>query len=154
MKQRSNTVLIPERGLSLEPEFEKEILVDTAFTRSIAHLAAQTGDRSIMIKATSDGRLWVASAGVPFEWMARHQGNAPNAWAVAQTYEYEEAILLTDFDIELFAVEIQFRNKAEVWMDERRLRVGISSIGFTHYGVRIRNRVPASVANFEIIVHR
>lgn len=154
MDQKLKTVEIPELGLKLEPEFVKESTIETDFTRSIAHLAAQTGVRSIMLKATSDGSLIVASAGVPYEWMEVETDNAPDAWNVAQTYEYNEAVLMTDIDIEDFAAEIQFRNAADVWMDERRLRVGISSIDFIHYGIRIRNRVALSVAAFQIVVHR
>ncbi len=154
MKQRSNTILLPEIGLDLEPEFVKKFSIETEFTRTIAHLAAQTGIRSRMLKCTSDGRLIVASAGVSYEWMDVERDNAPDAWNAAQTYEYAEAIYLTDFDILLFPVEIQFRNAAGAWMAARRLRVGVSSIGFTHYGVRIQNEVALSVATFEIVVHR
>lgn len=154
MLQKSRTVLLPEIGLELEPEFVKEFSIDTEFTRVIAHVVGQTGARAIMIRATSDGRLHVASAGVSFEWLEVQTDNAPDAWNAAQTYEYTEAILVTDFDLEDFAAEIEFRNHAGVWGDTQRLRVGISSLGFVHYGVRIRNRVGGSVSAFQIKLYR
>lgn len=154
MLQKSNTVLLPEIGLDLEPEFVKEISIDTEFTRVIAHVVGQTGARAIMIRATSDGRLHVASGGVSFEWMEVNTDNAPDAWDAVQTYEYADAVLVTDFDLENFAAIIQFRDHAGNWGDEKRLRVGVSSIDFIHYGVRIRNRVGASVSAFEITCYR
>jgi len=154
MLQKSNTILLPELGLNLEPEFLKEIHVDTEFSRVIAHVVGQTGARSIMIRATSDGRLHVASGGVSFEWMEVQTDNAPDAWNVAQTYEYAQAVMVTDFDLEDFAAEFQFRNHSGIWGPTKRLRVGISSIDFVHYGVRIRNRVGASVSAFQITVYR
>lgn len=154
MEQKVKTILLPELGLELTPEFVHSTTIDTKFSRTVSHIAGQTGTRSIMIKATSGGRLETASAGVPFEWMDVETDNAPDAWNAAQTYEYVEPILLTDIDIENFAAEIQFRNQAGVWLDERRLRVGVASIGFIHYGIRIRNRVALSVAAFQIVVYR
>ncbi len=154
MKQKVRTVLIPEIGLSLEPEFLKEYDVDGNFTRALAHLVGQTGSRSIMIRATSDGRLHVASAGVSFEWYEVEAGNAPDAWAAPQTFEYAAAVLVTDISIETFEAEISFINAAGVWGDAKRIPVGISSIDFVNYGVRIRNRVALSVAAFELTFYR
>jgi len=154
MNQKIRTVLIPELGLTLEPEFLKEFEVDSKFTRTLSHIVAQTGSRAIMIRATSDGRLHVASAGVSFEWYAVEAGNAPDAYAGPTTYEYADAVLVTDISIETFEAEISFRNAAGIWGDDKRIPVGITSIDFVHYGARIQNRVALSVAAFEFTFYR
>lgn len=152
--QKVRSVLLPEIGIDLEPEFVQEFAVSTDFSRTLAHVVGRTGERSILIKATTDGRLYVAAAGSSFEWYEVQTDNAPDAWNVAQTYEYTDAVLRTDIIIETFDAEFQWRNQAGVWGAVKRAPVGAMSFDFTHYGIRFRNRVALSVAVFEMTVYR
>ncbi len=152
--QKLRTVLIPEKGLKLEPEFISEYEVSSEFQRAISHLAAMTGDRSIMLKASSDGRLLVASAGTASEVYAVENGNAPDAYNAGSTFEFAVAQYTTDLLIETFGATISFRNAAGVWGDDKALPVGMASIDFIHYGVRIQNRVALSVCVYEITTYR
>ena len=153
-RQKIRTVLLPELGLDLEPEFLTEFSVDSDFSRAIAHLAAKTGSRSIMLKATSDGRLLVATAGTASEIYVVENGVAPDAYNAGSTYESADAIYTTDFLIETFAATITFRNAAAVWGNAKALPVGGHSIDFIHYGVRIQNRVALSACAYEITTYR
>lgn len=153
-KQKIRTILIPEIGLQLEPEFIAEFEVNTEFTRAIAHVAGQTANRSIMIRATSDGRLLVAAAGTSMEIYHVETGNAPDAYNAGSTFEQANAIYTTDILIEDFAAEISFRNLAAVWGDEKIIPVGFASIDFIHYGIRIQNRGAGDVAAYQITFYR
>ncbi len=152
--QKIRSILIPEIGLDVEPEFVKEAEVDNIFSRVIAHLAVRFGSRSIMVKGTSDGRILVASAGTASEIYAVENGNAPDAYDAGSTFELAEAQYTTDFLVETFAATISFRNAAGVWGDNKALPVGAYSIDFIHYGVRIQNRVALSVSVYEITTYR
>ncbi|HDY88592.1 MAG TPA: hypothetical protein ENH82_10860 [bacterium] len=153
-KQKIRTVLIPEIGLTLEPEFINEFEVTTIFSRSLAHVVGQTGNRSIMIKATSDGRLLVAAAGTSMEIYNVEAGTAPDAFNAGSTYDQADAIFTTDILVETFAAEISFRNLAGVWGNNKIIPVGLASIDFIHYGIRIENRVPGSAAVYEFTLYR
>ncbi len=152
--QKIRSILIPEIGLDVEPEFVTEGEISTVFSRVIAHLVGRTGSRSILIRATSDGRLLVAAAGTSYEIYAVENGNAPDAYDAGSTFEFVEAQYTTDLLIEAFDATISFRNAADVWGDAKALPVGGYSIDFIHYGVRIQNRVGAAVAVYEITTYR
>lgn len=154
MNQKVRTVLIPEQGLVLEPEFIEEFQVSTDFSRTLAHIVAQTGNRSIVLKATSDGRLLVASSGGAFEIYAVENGAAPDAYNAGSTYEFVLAQYTTDFLIETNGATISFRDAAGVWGDAKAMPVGGHSIDFIHYGVRIQNRVALAVSDYEITTYR
>ena len=53
--QNIKTILIPEHGLELSPEFIERSIVTPNFSRVFAHLIAKADDRGILIRATSDG---------------------------------------------------------------------------------------------------
>jgi len=154
MNQKIRTILIPESGLSLEPPDIIEAEVTTDFTRAFAHVVGKTGRGGILIRATTDGRLYVATAGTTFEWYDVETDDAPDAWDAAQTYEYVEAVLRTDIIIEDFDAEYQWRNQVGVWGEVKRAPVGAMSFDYTHYGIRFRNRVALSVAVFEMTAYR
>jgi len=153
-KQKVRTVLIPEIGLDLKPEFVREFEVDTKFTRVIAHLVGKVGSRAIRIEATNDGRLHVAASGTSMEIYVVENGNAPDAYNAGSTYESVDAIFISDVLVETNDATISFRNAAGVWGNDKAVPVGMASIDFTHYGVRIQNRVAAAVAAYEITTYR
>jgi len=153
-KQKVRTVLIPEKGLDLDPEFIQEIEVSTDFSRVLAHIVGQTGNRSIVIKATSDGRLLVSTAGVAYEDYAVENGNAPDAYNVGSTFEFVLAQYVTDILVETNDATISFRDAENNWGDDKAIPVGAASIDFVHYGVRIQNRVALAVAAYEITTYR
>ena len=152
--QKIRSILIPEIGLDVEPEFVNESEISTEFSRTLSHIVGRTGSRSILIKATSDGRLLVAAAGTASEVYAVENGNAPDAYNAGSTYEFAEAQYVTDLLIETFAATVSFRNAVGVWGDDKALPVGAISIDLIHYGVRIQNRVAASVSVYEITTYR
>lgn len=154
IKQKCKSILIPEIGLDVQPPFVQEAEISTDIQRAISHLAAKTGSRSILLNATSDGRLHVAWAGTAMEVYAVENGNAPDAYNAGSTFEFVEAQYVTDLLIETFAATISLRNAAGVWGDDKALPVGMHSIDFVHYGVRIQNRVALSVCVYEITTYR
>lgn len=151
--QTIRSILIPEIGLDVEPEFVQESEVSNIFSRVIAHLAVRYGSRSILVNGTSDGRILVASAGTSSEVYAVENGNAPDAYNAGSTYDFAIAQYTTDLLIETFGATISFRNAAGVWGDDKALPVGMHSIDFIHYGVRIQNRTGGSVCVYEITTY-
>jgi len=152
--QKIRSVLLPELGIKLEPEFIDEFEVSTDFSRVLAHVVGRTGERSIIIKATSDGRLLVAAAGTSMEIYLVENGNAPDVYDAPNTYDQVEPIFCTDILIETFDATISFRNLAGIYGDDRAVPVGFTSIDFIHYGIRIQNRVALSVAAYEFTLYR
>lgn len=151
--QKIRSILIPEIGLDVEPEFVRESEVSSVFSRVISHLAIRTGNRSIMVKGTTDGRILVASAGTSSETYAVENGVAPDAYNAGSTYEFAVAQYATDLMIETFGATISFRNHAGVWGDDKAVLIGMASIDFIHYGIRIQNRVALSVCDYEITTY-
>lgn len=152
--QKVRSVLIPELGIDFEPEYVTEFEVSTEFTRVLAHVVGRTGNRSIIIRATSDGRLLVAAAGTSMEIYAVETGDAEDAYAAADTFEFVDAQYLTDIIIETHPAQISFRNAAGIWGDDKIILVGAVSIDFLHYGIRVQNRGAGNVADYEITTYR
>ena len=153
-KQAIRTVLLPESGLNLEPEYVRESFVGTDFSRVIAHLVGKANAGGILIKATSSGSLHVVSAGVPFEIYDVNNGIAADAYNAGDTFEFAVAYAVTDLLIETFAATISFRNQAGVWLGDKALPVGFHSIDFINYGIRIRNRTGGSNTVYEFTSYR
>ncbi len=153
-KQKIRTVLIPESGITLEPEFIRESSVGTDFSRVFAHVVGKGSDSGVLIKSTSDGSLHVVSAGVPFEIYLVYSGGCLDAFAALNTEEFTNAFNVTDFLIETFPCIISFRNLAGTWLPEKILPVGYHSIDFIHYGFRLRNRIGGSNSDYEVTVYR
>lgn len=154
MTQKIKTALIPEEGISLEPTHIMESKVETDFIRALAHLIAQAPNGSIALRATSDGRLLVVTAGTALEVYAVENGNAPDAYNAGSTYEFVLGQHTTDILIETNDATISFRNAAGVWGDGKAIPVGAVSIDLIHYGIRIQNRVGAAIAVYEITTYR
>ena len=152
--QQIKTILIPESGLNLEPEFVTESFVSPNFSRVFSHLIGKSSDRGILIKATSDGRLEVSSAGVPFEQYITFTGTGADAYQAPNILTYDVAYNVTDFLIETHPAIISFRNLAGVWLGDKILPVGMHSIDFIHYGYRIRNRNAGDNTVFETTIYR
>ncbi|MQY79611.1 MAG: hypothetical protein GH151_10540 [Bacteroidetes bacterium] len=152
--QKIGTVLIPEHGLILSPEFIEQCVVSPDFSRVFAHLVAKADDRGILIRATSDGSLHVVTAGVPFEEYLVYSGKCNVDHAVYDTEEFEVAYNVTDFLIELHPVMFSFRNSQGIWLHDKVLPVGYHSIDFIHYGFRIRNRDAPNAPDYEITIYR
>jgi len=152
--QKVKSILIPEIGLDVVPESVIESEINTDFSRTLSHLAARTGNRSILIKATSDGRLLVASGGVAYEIYDCEDGNAPDAYDAPNTYDQTEAWYVTDMIIETFAAEVSFRDQAGNYGGDIYLPVGAYSIDLVHYGMRIQNHVALSVAAYWFTIYR
>ncbi len=153
-EQKIKTVLIPEHGLELSPEFIEQSIVTPDFIRSFAHLVGKADDRGILLRATSDGSLHVVSAGVPFESYLVYSGTGGIAYEADDTYEFSVAYNVTDILIETNPAEISFRNFQGNWLPDKALVVGYHSIDFIHYGVRIQNRAAGPNTTYEITVYR
>ena len=152
--QKIGTVLIPEIGLNLSPEFIEQSEVSPDFSRVFAHLIGKADDRGILIRATSDGSLRVVSAGVPFELYVVNSGVSVDAFHSDDTFEFTEAYNVTDFLIETHPSIISFKNQSDVWLPEKILPVGMHSIDLINYGIKIRNRTPGSNCVYEITSYR
>lgn len=152
--QKIKTVLIPELGLDLSPEFIEQSVVSPDFSRVFSHLIGKADARGILIRATSDGSLRVVSAGVPFESYLVFSGTGNVAYISANIKEYTDAYNVTDFFIESHPAKISFRNLQGNWLDDKILPVGYHSIDFIHYGVKIKNRSGANNVSYEITIYR
>jgi len=153
--QKIRSILIPEIGLDVEPESVIEAGISTDFTRSIAHLAARYGNRSVLLKATSDGRLLAAVGGTSMEiYHVEGELAAPDAYDVGSTFEQVDAIYVTDILVETNDGTVSFRNAAGAWGDDIALPVGFHSKDLLHYGIRFQNRVGAALARYEIVMYR
>ena len=153
--QKIRSILIPEIGLDVEPESVIEAEITTDFTRTIAHLAARHGNRSVLIEATSDGRLHAAVAGVSYEiYGVEGELAAPDAYDAGSTFEQVDATHTTNTPVETNDGTISFRNAAGFWGDDIALPVGFHSKDLIHYGIRFQNRVGAAVARYEIVMYR
>jgi len=152
--QKLRSALIPEIGLNLDPEFVQEIEISTDMQRTISHLAARTGQRSIALRATSDGRLLVAAAGTAMEIYEVIADDAPDAYPDPPDYNRDDAVYVTDILIENFDAVVSFRNSEGDYGNDKIIPVGFMSIDLIHYGIRIENRVALSVAAFEITMYR
>ncbi len=138
--QKIGTVLIPEHGLKLSPEFIEQSIVSPDFSRVFAHLIAKADDRGILIRATSDGSLHVVSAGVPYETYIVAKGTClTEAYIAPHILESDTACNATDFLIESFPAVISYRNKQGVWLPDKTIPVGMHSIDFIFYGLRIKS---------------
>ena len=151
--QKLNTILIPESGLELAPEFVAESLVSPNFLRVFAHLIGKSPDRGILIRATSDGSLRVALAGVPFEVYVVYNGTGADAYAAPNIVELAYASNVTDLLIETHPAIISFRNVNGVWLPDKRIPVGGHSIDFINYGFRIRNRNAGNNTVYELTLY-
>ncbi len=153
-KQKIRTPLIPESGITLEPRGVIESTVETDFTRSLAHLVGQSSAGPILLRATTGGDLRIAMVAAAYEFYEVHAGNAPNAYNAGNTFTWLIPQYVTDVLIETFGATIEFANILGVWGDPKTLPVGFFSFDFIHYGIRIQNRIPASVAVYEITTYR
>lgn len=152
--QKIKTVLIPELGLNLSPDFIEQSIVTPDFSRVFAHLIGKADARGILIRATSDGSLRVVSAGTPFESYDVFSGTSDDPYTSVNTKEYSVAYNVTDFLIETHPAIISFRNLQGVWLADKILIVGYHSIDFIHYGIKIKDRTPGSNSVYEITSYR
>ncbi|MQY77782.1 MAG: hypothetical protein GH151_01085 [Bacteroidetes bacterium] len=153
-EQKIKTVLIPELGVELDPEFIQQSIVTPDFSRVFAHLIGKAADRGILIRATSDGSLKVVSAGVPFEEYLIGSGTTDDLDYVAPNiFELNVAYNVSDFLIELFPGIVSFRNSQGTWLPDKTFPVGMHSLDFIHYGVRIKKTALGAV-QYEITVYR
>ena len=144
--QKIKTVLIPEHGLDLSPEFIEQSIVSPDFSRVFAHLIGKADDRGILIRATSDGSLRVVSAGVPFESYFIAKGTCITTTYIApHILEADFPCNVTDYLIELFPATISFQNFQGAWLPDKTLPVGMHSIDLIHYGVRIKSTAAGNV---------
>ncbi len=153
-EQKIKTVLIPEIGLELDPEFIQQSIVTPDFSRVFAHLIGKAADRGVLIRATSDGSLKVVSAGTPFEEYIVFPGTAGENYAAPNIKEYDVGYNVTDILVESFPAIISFRNAQGFWLQDKALPVGYHSIDFIHFGYRIKRRTDAGDTDFEVTVYR
>lgn len=152
--QKIKTVLIPEIGLDLSPEFIEQSVVGPDFSRVFAYLVGKAASRGVLLQATSDGSLKVVAAGVPFEYYSVFSGTGQNDYAAPNILTFEEAFNVTDLFIETHPALVSFRTLQGNWLDDKSFPVGYHSIDFIHYGYKIMNRTPDSNTIFEITIYR
>lgn len=153
-EQKIGTVLIPEIGLDLSPEFIEQSVVGPDFSRVFAHLVGKAPSRGVLLRATSDGSLRIVSAGVPFEEYYIASGTCVDDYVAPHIFESDDAYNVTDFLIETHPAITSFRNLQGVWLPDKIMPVGMHSIDLIHYGVRIHNRIPGSNSDYEVTFYR
>lgn len=154
MDQKIRTILIPELGLSLEPDSVIESVVSTNFTRTIAHLVGMSPAGPVILTCTTDGRLHEATAGTTYEFYTVEDGTAADAFSGPNTYDQAIAHYVTDMLIETHPAIVAFRDLAGNYGDEKTVPVGFMSIDLLHYGMRIRNRNAGFNAVYEFTIYR
>lgn len=152
--QKIKTILIPEIGLELDPEFIEQSIVTPDFSRVFSFLVGKAVNRGVLLKATSDGSLKVVSAGVPFEIYVVFSGTGANDYTTPNIKEYTDSYLVSDFLIETNPAIISFRDFEGSWLPDKSFPVGYHSIDFIHYGIKIKNRITDSPTIYEITVYR
>lgn len=153
-EQKIKTVLIPEIGLDLSPQFVQQSVVSPDFIRSFSYLIGKSENRGVLIRATSDGSLYVVSTGVPFELYIVFSGTTTNDYAAPNIKEYDVAYSVTDLLIEDNPAVISFRNSQGTWLADKSLPVGYHSIDFIHYGLKIKSRNTDSPSTYEVTIYR
>lgn len=154
MKQKIRKVMIPEKGLILEPEYIQEYLVDTDFTRVIAHLVGYSSEGPVILECTTGGRLLAATTGGAFEVYGTENGTAADAFSGPNTYDQLLAQYVTDILVETHPAIVSFADVNGVYGDEKIVPVGFMSIDLVHYGMRIRNRNAGNNAIYEFTIYR
>jgi len=152
--QKIGTVLIPEIGLNLDPEFIEQCVVGPDFSRVFAHLVGKAASRGVLLQATSDGSLKVVSAGVPFEYYSVFSGTGQNDYAAPNILTFEEAYNVTDLLFETHPALVSFRTLQGSWLDDKSFPVGYHSIDFIHYGYKVKNRTAGDNTVFEVTIYR
>jgi len=152
--QKIKTVLIPEHGLVLSPEFIEQSVVSPNFIRAFCHLVGKADDRGILIRATSDGSLRVVSAGVPFESYLIYSLTGNDNYIAANTKASTLPYNVTDFLVETHPIKFSFRNLQGIWLQDKILPVGMHSIDFINYGFRLKNRNGGSNFVCEVTIYR
>ena len=137
----------------MEPRDVMESEIATDFDRSLSHIIGRGPHGQVALRCTSDGRLHVATAGSASEIYAVENGVAPDAYDGLNTFVFADAQYITDIFIEANEATIQFRNAAHVWGADKAIPLGMASIDFVHYGIRIQNRVALAVATYEITTY-
>lgn len=153
-EQKIKTILIPEIGLELDPEFIQQSVVNPDFIRSFSYLVGKADARGVLIRATSDGSIRIVSAGVPFEIYLVHSGTGSDDYTTPNTKEYTDSYSVSDFLIETHPSVISFRNLEGYWLPDKVLPVGYHSIEFIHYGFKIKNRNAGDNTSFEVTIYR
>jgi len=153
-KQDLKTVLIPEKGLSLQPAGVVASSVETDFLRSISHLVVQGPTGPVMVQGTTGGDIRVVTVTIAYEVYDVNAGSAPDVYDAPNSFLYADAQYVTDLLIETFGATVSFRDSTGVWGGNKSLQVGFYSFDFLHYGVRIQNRVALSVCDYEITCYR
>ncbi len=154
MNQKIKTILIPETGLDLQPKDVVEAEVSTDFSRTFAHLVGKGTSSGVLLRCTSDGRLYVVTTASAFEVYNTEEGTALDAFDALHTYDQDEAQYVTDILVETNPAIVAFRDVNGAYGDEKRVPVGFSSFDLVHYGMRIRNRNAGDDAVYEFTIYR
>jgi len=140
-----------DTDLSFIPERVRRWFIDNVFRRSLSYLVAFTEQKIAQtLRCTADGKLKVAVSGVGYTDYEEESGDAENTYAVADTFEFEEAWSVWDILIEDNGAEISFKKETAVWGDAKPLPIGMYSIDFSAYGIKVQNRAADSVAKYSI----
>ena len=140
--------LLPEIGLTLDPEQVEQIYVSEEFSRTLSHLVGLSGSRGAMIKATSSGSLHVATTGSGLEIYQVQSGGAADSYAAADTFAFTSADEQFKILIENNEAQISLRNSALTWGGNINLTVGWHTFDFVIWGIRIQNRYAGLVSDY------
>ena len=150
--QKIKTLLFPVLGLDLEPPAPSgEVRIEGNVQPSIAFLVGKGTNGSVLIEATDDGSMKVASSGAGLDTYEVFSGNAADA-AAALAVSDQSARL--DLVLATYSLDLAFQKSDGSWLGDIVLAPGTYSFDFSFKAVRINNTVAGSTCVYQIIAWR
>lgn len=137
------------------PSQIKRWFIDNIIQRMLSYLMAWTEDgKAVRLRATADGKLKTVMAGGGFTEYDVKSGTAADTYITANTFEFTKPYSRVDILIEDNDAVVSFKQENGVWGSDITLKMGYHSIDFVILGIKVKNRVAAANADYEIVVYR
>ena len=149
--QRVKTLLLPEKGLTLEPETPKDLFVSPETIRTFAWLFANDGANLRLLQCTDAGALHVADTGSGLSLVEVDSGTANDAYDAGDTFLYAAAKSKVWIVIETYGATIKFYDQNGAFMDEFSLPVGVAEFDVSTRGGAIQNRTAGQNCVYQFI---
>ena len=83
-----------------------------------------------------------------------HSGTAEDTYVVGNTFEDATAYKIIDILVQAFPAVISFKNDVAAWSDDKTLPVGMHSLDYENFGIKIKNLSAGDDSVFEITLYR
>lgn len=138
--QRVKTLLLPEKGLTLEPETPPELYLSQETIRTFSWLFANDGANMRLLQCSAGGALHVADIGSGLDTIEVDAGTAPDAYDGSNTFLYSASKSKVWIVLETYGATLKFYDQAGSFMDAFSLPVGVAEIDVSTRGAAIQNR--------------